>query len=113
MIGGQLFDGSGSGILIEIFGPVHDIKAVELTFLRDSIFDDGVHEEAFALAIQLLLLTVMPQWEEGTKWISEHMASFGTRGDEEAQTVQGNKIVTLYYRVNQNFVLLSVEGTNP
>ena len=33
-ISGTFFDGSGSGIILDIFGPAHDVEAVELTFFN-------------------------------------------------------------------------------
>ena len=110
MVGGVLFDGTGSGIIVDIFGPAHDVEAVELSFSLGSIFDDGVHEAAIALSSTLLLLTIIPEWEEGPAWAITRIVQFGTQGDETIITTQGDRIVTLYYREKRNLGLLSIEG---
>ena len=109
-VGGVLFDGTGSGINLDIFGPSQAVEAVELSFTIESIFDDGVHDEAIALSSTLLLLTVMPDWEEGQTWVNDHIAQFGTQDDETITITQQNKIVTLYYREKFSLGLLSIEG---
>jgi hypothetical protein len=109
MVGGVLFDGTGRAISVDILGPVHDVEAVELRFFVGSIYN-GVHEEAIDLSITLLLLTIMPDWEEGPTWAMGHIARFGPQGDETITTTQGDKTITLYFREKVNSGLLSIEG---
>ena len=109
MVGGVLFDGTGRAISVDILGPVHDVEAVELRFFVGSIYN-GVHEEAIDLSITLLLLTIMPDWEEGPTWAMGHIARFGPQGDETITTTQGDKTITLYFREKVSLGLLSIEG---
>ena len=109
-VSGTFFDGTGSGIMLDIFGPAHDVEAVELTFSLNSIFDDGVHETAIALSGELLLLTVATDWIEGPSWFTENVALFGTRGDEDIQMVRGGRLFTLVFASERKLGGLLIEG---
>ena len=109
-ISGMFFDGSGTGIILDIFGPAHDVEAVELTFFKPVPMNIDIHEVAISQSYQLLLETVIPDWAEGPQWVAEHVARFGTQGDQTVQVTYGDKIITLYYRDGSNLGVVSVEG---
>ena len=101
---------TGSGIMLDIFGPSQNVEAVELIFWLTSIFDDGVHDTAIALSGELLMLTVAPDWIEGPSWFAENVALFGTRGDEDIQMVRGGRLFTLVFASESKLGGLLIEG---
>ena len=103
-VGGTFYDGTGSGIQLDIYGPPHNIEAVELTFLPSGPINQELHDEAVGLAIVLLVGTVMPEWlAGGPQWIADRVSRNGTD-----TTYIGDKSVTLYSR--PNLVVVSMEG---
>ena len=109
-VSGTFFDGTGSGITLDLFGPAHAIEAVELTFSLTSILNDGVHETAIALSGELLLLTIAPGWTDGPGWFTETVATFGTNGNEDIRTVQQGKLFRLVFVSDRKLGVFLIEG---
>ena len=108
VVGTIFFPGTGTGIMVDIYGPASDIETVDMTFWLSGPIDQGLHDSAIALACELLMLTVVPEWDGGFAWLSTQVANFGGQ-DKDISISRHGKKVTAYYRTN-GLVAVIIEG---
>ena len=102
---GDIWD--GSGVSIEIFGPEHQVDAVELWMNLDAVQDDGV---GFALAVGRVAEIFAPSHvQELATWTAERMPELPDTSREGFQGTFGGATFSLQITESLNQVLLSVE----
>lgn len=108
------YDGTGSGIDLELWGPAHDLEGVGLTFLVYDYDPPNVFSETHDLAIEqactLLMLIIVPEWEGGVNWVLDRVSALGRSGDVDFQYAYGDKSIKLTYRSEFRLGYLSIEG---